>query len=296
MSAASAGTEQSIGVVGLLRGLIMARGRNRADLCYTFLGTRSRLAPDCTFLNLGYWDEATDYRAACETLVDLLGEAAALGPGDTVVDAGCGFGDQDLHWMRTRQPARITALNVTQVQLDYASAHNAHAGIEYRNGSATALPLGDGEVDAVVSLEAAFHFDTRETFLREAFRVLRPGGRLGVVDLLPLEKDGRVLTGGLRGAFERWAYQVPTANVYGVTRYRQILESCGYEAISIQSIREHVFPGFLNYLRRLLADPEAASRLPPLVRHGIKQVGDHHFSASDYIVVSARKPQAPSGN
>ena len=296
MGTASAKTEPSIGIVGLLTRLLLARGRNRADLCYTFLGTRSRLADDCTFLNLGYWRDTMSYRAAGEALVDLLGEAAALGGGDTVVDAGCGFGDQDVRWMQTRRPAQIVAINVTEMQLDYARLHNAHQGIDYRNGSATSLPFGAGEVDAVVSLEAAFHFDTRETFLGEAFRVLRPGGRLGVVDLIPLEKDGRVLTGGLRGAFERWAYQVPVANVYGVTRYREILERCGYGAISIRSIREHVFPGYIGYLRRLLADREAASRLPRLVRQGIKQVGDQHFAASDYVLISAIKPKAsPAG-
>ncbi len=296
MSTASAGTETNIGVVGLLARLLVARGRNRADLCYTFVGTRSRLAEDCTFLNLGYWRDAEGYRAAGEALVDLLGEAAGIGSGDVVVDAGCGFGDQDLRWMQTRHPERIVALNVTDVQLDYARQHNAHQGIEYRNGSATSLPFGQDEVDSVVSLEAAFHFDSRETFLKEAFRVLKPGGRLGVVDMIPLEQDGRVLTGGVRGAIERWAYQVPTANVYGVTRYREILESCAFEAVSIQSIREHVFPGFLRYLRRLLADREAASRLHPLIRQGIKQVGDHHFAASDYVVISARKPLARSGD
>jgi ubiquinone/menaquinone biosynthesis C-methylase UbiE len=222
-------------------------------------------------------------------MVDLLGEAAAVAPGQTVVDAGCGFGDQDLRLMRTRRPERIVAFNVTDVQLEHARVHNAHPGIEYRKGSATALDLVAQSADSVVSLEAAFHFDTREAFLREGFRVLRPGGRLAVIDMMPLETDGRVLTGGLRGAIQRWSAQVPSANVYGATEYRRILQACGFADIVIESIREHVFPGYLAFLQRLLADPAASRRLHPLIRRGMRHAGDH-FADSDYVLVTAAKP------
>jgi ubiquinone/menaquinone biosynthesis C-methylase UbiE len=289
MSTTLAAAPPRMSMLGLLFRLLVARGRNRADLCYTFMGTENRPGADCTFLNLGYWRLATSYRAAAEALVDLLGDAARLGPGDQVVDCGCGFGDQDLRWMQTRAPARIVALNVTELQIEHAKANKAHPAIEYRLGSATALPFEPGTVDKVVSLEAAFHFDTRETFLKEAFRVLRPGGRLAVIDMLPLEQGGKVLTGGIRGAIERWSYQVPAANVYGVTEYRRILERSGFVDVGIESIRDQVFPGFQGYLDELLADSAAVRRLHPFIRRSMQHMGDH-FRTSDYILVTAGKP------
>lgn len=273
---------------GLLVKMLVSRGRNRADLCYSFMGTENRMAGDCTFLNLGYWPEAANYQAAAEALADLLADAAGLGAGDAVLDAGCGFGDQDARWMQRYSPARIVAINVTDIQLEEARRRNALPGIEYRKCSATAVDEADAGFDAVVSLEAAFHFDSRETFLREAFRLLREGGRLGVVDLLPREQGGLLLTGGLRGAAERWLYQVPSANVYGVTRYREILESIGFKDIQIRSIREQVFPGFLKHVQTMLEDPETKARIHPLMRLAMKHAGDP-FAASDYIVVSAVK-------
>ncbi|WP_159999280.1 class I SAM-dependent methyltransferase [Roseomonas sp. 18066] len=283
-------TTRPIGGLSLLWQLMRAPNRNRADLFYEFMGTSNRMAEDCTYLNCGYWAGTTDYRQAAQALVDVLADAAGIEAGDRVLDAGCGFGDQDAHIARTRQTSRILAVNVTPTQIATAQQTNAAPGVEYRLCPATRIAEPDGSFDAVISLEAAFHFDTRETFLREALRLLRPGGRLGIIDLVPLERDGRVDTGGLRGNFDRWAGQVPPANVYGATRYRELLQEVGFEAPVLRSIREQVFPGFRRHIKAMARDPLAKQRMHPMIRLGLRFADIDPYAASDYLVVSARKP------
>ena len=62
--------------LGLLGRLLTARGRNRADLCYEFMGTRNCPSTDCTYLNLGYWRGTNEYPKAAEAMVDLLADSA----------------------------------------------------------------------------------------------------------------------------------------------------------------------------------------------------------------------------
>lgn len=264
---------------------------------YELVSTRAFSASGL-YLNLEYWREAKTIDAACEALAMLVAETAEVGPGQDVLDVGFGFADQDMLWMERLGPQRIIGLNVTPSQVRLARRRVAERGMADRilllEASATAMPLPDGVCDAVLGVECAFHFDTRERFFAEAFRVLRPGGRLALADVIMADPD----PSAFRRAVQRWnwdffarKYAVPAANSDRRESYAGKLRAAGFSAERVVSIREDVYPG----LRRFMAaDPDMLNRFHPLARvpyrMALRFPADRVYGAYDYVLAQAVKP------
>lgn len=264
---------------------------------YDLLATRAATERGL-YLNLGYWQAAQDLDSASDALADLVAEGVRLAPGDTLLDVGFGFGDQDIRWATRFQPTRIIGLNITTSQVRLARERVTERGLEdqidLRAGSATAMDLPDESVDKVIALECAFHFRSRAQFLREAFRVLRPGGRLAVADIIPRPPSG----GAWRRAQQRlsWAlvaskFAIPPENTYPIPTYHAELKLSGYETIQIESIRDHVYAPLHDWLR---AHRAATRRLHPVARLAARLALTRNptsiYAGLDYVLATATKP------
>jgi ubiquinone/menaquinone biosynthesis C-methylase UbiE len=240
--------------------------RRRANVVYELVATRNYLTTRTLFRNVGYWkDQPATLDDACEALAQLAGEAAQLAPGDRVLDAGFGFADQDMYWVEHFDPQRVVGVNVTRSQVDEARRRVAERGlsdrIELHLASATQLPFEDASFDKVIALESAFHFPTRDDFFREAFRVLRPGGRIVTLDILsqPDQKLGwwaRVVSSI---CFHFW--QVCKANVCDRSQYVERLSARGFENVRVETIFEDTLVPFSRYSIAQLEKPEVAKRI-----------------------------------
>jgi len=269
--------------------LLLTAERRHAARVYTLLDQHYFFGERTHYLNLGWWNGATSHDDAGDALAEQLGLVAGMAEGDTVLDVGFGFGDQDEYWLRRFRPARIIGLNITPLHVEAARGRFPDPRLDFRRGSATAMEVPDASVDRVVALECAFHFATREDFFHEAFRVLRPGGHLATADLL--RRPGRHALGArlFTGAAQAF-FQVPPENWYGIDSYVRKLETQGFVGIDVRSVRERVIVPFASATRRLLRSPRAAKRWNVLLRWAARLMPDRWLDGMDYVLASARKP------
>ena len=160
---------------------------------------------------------------------------AKLQPGETVLDLGSGGGiDVLLSAKRVGPTGKAYGLDMTDEMLALARENQSKAGIsnvEFLKGEIENVPLPDNSVDVVIS-NCVINLSTdKGRVLREAFRVLKPGGRFAVSDVVvrgevPVE---------IRRNVELWIGCV--AGALQESEYRQKLAAAGFEEIDIEPTR-----------------------------------------------------------
>lgn len=155
----------------------------------------------------------------------------ALQPGEVVVDLGCGAGMDAFLAARAVGPeGRVIGVDMTDAMLEKARENARKAGVghvEFRKGFIEDLPLEDESVDVILSNCVINLSPDKEKVYREAWRVLRPGGRMMVSDIV-LEKP---LPAGLGESLDAYLGCVGGASLRPA--YLQTIEKAGFREVRI---------------------------------------------------------------
>ncbi len=209
-------------------------------------------------LHYGYWDK--DTHGHSQSLINKnqkLYEAANIQSSDYILDAGCGIGGSSI-WMAKHHQNHLKAITISAKQAYYAQQHAKRHGvarqINFEVSDFCRTPYADETFDIVWGLESVCHALNKADFIREAFRVLKKGGRLVVCDGFLLQREV---------ADEDWPAMVDCLDGWAVPNlclrdeFTQLLSEQGFTSIQYHDITEQTLPS-AEYMYKV------AKRLQPV--------------------------------
>jgi arsenite methyltransferase len=194
---------------------------------------------------------------------------AALGPGETVLDLGSGGGiDVLLSARRVGPTGKAYGLDMTEEMLALARANAAQAGatnVEFLKGQIEAIPLPAQTVDVVISNCVVNLSTDKPAVFAETFRVLKPGGRLGISDVVAEDQ----LSPADRA--ERGAWVGCIAGALSKDEYETQLAAAGFTDISV-SFTHQVGDGLQSAIIKATRPTDATTAVPSAARRELPLV------------------------
>ena len=204
----------------------------------------------------GFWKTGDEtINEATDALVDNALKGANLSPGSKVCDIGCGYGETS-RYLAGKFGVNVTGLSVSENQLAFAATLAQHRDVNllHRDWMDNGLP--SGSFDLAFSIESSEHMPDLQKFFAEAYRVLKPGGRIRVCAWLAKKNP------------KRWELKHLLKPICSEGRlrlceeseYRALMEGVGFRNYHFEEITEAVKKTWTICIKRcvwkFLTDPK----------------------------------------
>jgi tocopherol O-methyltransferase len=191
-------------------------------------------------LHYGYWDASTKtFREALANINRILAEKAAITAGTKVLDAGCGVGGSSI-WLAKNKQANVTGITVSKKQ---AARANTSAAAVNPGGTAvfdvqdyTNTPYHSESFDVVWAIESVCHAANKEDFIKEAYRLLKPGGQLIMADFF-IVKDGNADD---QRSIDAWGHGWAVPFFEKKDAFQHMLLKAGFNTADMIDSTEHI--------------------------------------------------------
>lgn len=194
-------------------------------------------------LHYGFWEPGirTHSQSLCN-MNRVLADLAAIRPREAVLDAGCGIGGSAL-WLAENRGVTVTGISLSPAQVEQARRHarrrRAADRVRFEVADFCHTPFADGSFDVVWGIESVCHALDKYAFVKEAFRLLKPGGRLVCSDGYAMRREYTDSEWrAIRTCLDGW--QIP--NLATLDEFAKYLENAGFGSVRFRDVTVHILP------------------------------------------------------
>jgi len=193
-------------------------------------------------LHYGYWDESVkNFHEALLNINKVLAGLAEIKEGEKILDAGCGVGGSSL-WLAKEKNCQVTGISLNKRQIERANASAKAFGLsgkllfEQKDYTDTYYP--SDTFDVVWAIESVCYAEDKTRFLKEAYRILKPGGRLIVADFFKIEN----LKSRDAEQVQQWAHGWAVNDFSTIEEFNLKLKEVRFENIKITDATKAIMP------------------------------------------------------
>jgi tocopherol O-methyltransferase len=199
------------------------------------------LRPSNYAIHFGYWDGAIRTHAqALNRLNAALAGLIGIGRGARILDAGCGVGGSAV-WLVNNMGARVVGITPVASQVERARRaaveHGVANAVQFFEQDYTRTSFPAGSFDVVWAVESVCHASDKRAFYLEARRLLRPGGRLGIVEYM---RTARPHSHAGEASLHRWLSGWAIPDLGTASEHLEWAAGCGFGDIRLTDITPHV--------------------------------------------------------
>lgn len=200
-------------------------------------------------LHHGLWETGKESpEVAVEQLVELIAKKGDLQEGQSVCDIGCGYG-ATTRLLNQRWGANVTGFSLSEKQLEYARAKDGINQYLLCDWLKNTLP--SNSYDLAISVESSEHMVDKPKFFEEAYRVLKPGGKLVICAWLSKERPNKW---EMRHLLEPICREGRLPSLGSVSDYTQMMLERGFEKIEFEDLTAKVKQTWSICARRIVKE------------------------------------------